>query len=88
MSKEQIIICKICTRECKNYNSLARHVQLNHKLNKKQYYDQFLKKEGEGQCLECGKSNTIKEINKTKCEGVMITGYNFCLYILDSHGNI
>ena len=49
------------------------------------------------------KSNTVIEIkstwtfdiskkefekNKTKCKAVMISGYNFCLYILDSRGNI
>ena len=36
----------------------------------------------------CGKFDKVKEINKAKCKGVTTTGYNFCLYILDGHGNI
>ena len=36
----------------------------------------------------CGKDLRKLEEIKAKCKGVIITGYNFCLYILDKKGNV
>ena len=50
-----MIECKICQREFKNNISLSLHIRFNHKnISNKEYYDKFLKKEGEGICLVCG----------------------------------
>jgi len=55
-----IITCQLCGRECSGYNGLASHVTKSHKTIKtKNYYDQFLKKEGEGICLTCGKETSF-----------------------------
>jgi len=46
-----ILICQICSKECKN---LMRHIQ-QHGISKKDYYDKYLKKPKEGICKRCGK---------------------------------
>lgn len=50
--------CKICGRKFKNINGLAAH--LSNKTSKcytnvKEYYDRYIRKEGEGICVECGR---------------------------------
>jgi predicted Zn-ribbon and HTH transcriptional regulator len=43
--------CLICNREFKSVNSLAKHLRNNiHGITIQEYYDKFLKKEGEGVC--------------------------------------
>ena len=65
-----MIKCEICGKEFKNYRTLGIHVKRIHNLTTKQYYDTFIKKEYEGNCLQCGK--------KTKFE-YLSTGYRrFC----------
>lgn len=44
--------CLICNEE---FKYLGRHVKNAHGLINKQYYDSYLKKEGEGVCSTCGK---------------------------------
>jgi hypothetical protein len=46
--------CKICGRQCKNYNSLAQHIK-GHKISSKEYYDKYLSPSTEHVCKYCGK---------------------------------
>lgn len=56
--------CKICGRECKNYNSLAQHIK-KHKISSKEYYDKYLSPYSEHTCKYCGKKVTkFLNINK------------------------
>jgi endogenous inhibitor of DNA gyrase (YacG/DUF329 family) len=55
--------CEICGREFKNFKTLARHLRT-HKITSKNYYDKYLKKEGEGICPICGKETNYINLNK------------------------
>lgn len=46
------MICQICGEDVKN---VGRHAQIIHGYTPKEYYDKFLKKQGEGVCSVCGK---------------------------------
>lgn len=54
------IICEICKLQFKNNHSLAAHIRIKHELTKKQYYDLYIKQDGEGSCLECGKDTSFR----------------------------
>ncbi|MCR4286048.1 MAG: endonuclease domain-containing protein [Candidatus Kaiserbacteria bacterium] len=47
-----MVTCLVCN---KGFKRLGGHVIDAHKMTSKQYYDKFLKLEGEGCCLMCGK---------------------------------
>lgn len=50
------MICKICKKEFKNFQTLGIHIHFHHKeICVKEYYDLYLKKENEGCCRVCGK---------------------------------
>lgn len=44
--------CQECDKKVKNFKALATHIQFNH--DKKKYYNDYMKKEGEGLCKTCG----------------------------------
>jgi hypothetical protein len=67
-----MIYCKICGRECANFKSLRAHVFKKHNITSKEYYDRFLRKEGEGICPVCGKETDYINLNKGY--------YKFCSY--------
>lgn len=46
--------CQICNIEIKNSKGTS-HFYLKHKITSKQYYDKYIKQEGEGLCIQCGK---------------------------------
>jgi hypothetical protein len=54
--------CEICKESFKNLKGLTTHVNSKHKLNGKEYYDEYLKKEGEGQCIVCGSETTYRNV--------------------------
>jgi hypothetical protein len=56
--------CKICDKNCKNFQGLSIHVVKLHKIALKDYYDKFLKKEDEGVCSECGRKTNFNRISK------------------------
>ena len=56
--------CKICGRNYADPMSFALHIKNDHKLGMQEYYDKFLKKEGEGICKICGKPTTYNGLNK------------------------
>jgi len=52
--------CKICNREFKNRRGLLQHLRYSHNnLNKKDYYDKYLKLDNEGLCPVCGKETNF-----------------------------
>ena len=53
-SEDGRFICEECGRTFVNVNGLAQHVNCYH--NTKDYYDKWLKEEGEGICKVCGKN--------------------------------
>ena len=47
--------CEICNKEVKNIKSLSNHIPFEHEeIDKKEYYDKYLKKKNEGVCYFCG----------------------------------
>jgi len=60
--------CKICEREFKNFISLGNHISRTHKINSRDYYDKFLKKENEEICPECGKETKFIDLGKGYCK--------------------
>jgi len=46
--------CEVCGMLCKNYISLAKHLKYHHSLSSEAYYNQYLRKDGEGLCPVCG----------------------------------
>ena len=50
-----VFICKICGKEYKGMNPVGKHLKDKHNMNVKEYYDKYLKKPHEGECLNCGK---------------------------------
>jgi very-short-patch-repair endonuclease len=58
-----MIKCKICEKKCTTIRGLSFHIKI-HKISSKEYYDKFLKEEGEGICLECGKETRFIGLGK------------------------
>jgi len=58
-------ICKVCGKECKNFNGLASHINQNHAdYNVQKYYDEFLlKEESEKFCNFCKKQLKFKRLS-------------------------
>ncbi len=44
------LICKLCSRDFKNYKGITSHIRQTHKINPKEYYDLYLKKNNEEIC--------------------------------------
>ena len=58
--------CRICNND-KDYKRLGPHLRQAHNLDTEQqqdYYDKYLKKKGEGVCLECGKPTKYWGLNR------------------------
>jgi len=45
------VVCKVCFAICKNYISLAKHIQHQHSLSSEAYYRKFLISSFEDVCL-------------------------------------
>ena len=56
-------ICIICNTTCSNNQVLSRHISKHHNMSGKEYYDKYLKKEGEGVCIICGKETSYRGIS-------------------------
>ena len=54
--------CKICDKEFKNLKGLTTHANSKHNLSSREYYDEYVKKYGEGQCLVCGVETTYRGV--------------------------
>lgn len=69
-----MIKCLICSKEFKNLKALSTHINLTHQLTSKQYYDKFIKKDGDGICKVCGNKTNFRRLGigylqrcSTKC---------------------
>lgn len=47
--------CQICGEPILTNNGVVEHIKFAHNIQVQEYYDKFCKKEGEGQCKNCGK---------------------------------
>ena len=52
--------CEICGRE---YKKLGRHLKSKHDISSKVYYDKYLKRDGDGFCVVCGKPTNFTRIS-------------------------
>lgn len=53
------IKCKICNKEFEMNQGLSHHIKSIHNLNKKDYYDTYIKTKNDGICKTCGKLTTF-----------------------------
>jgi hypothetical protein len=60
--KSSDIYCEICASSFDNYRKLSCHIRNFHKLNSKEYYDLYVKKENDGQCKSCGKETRFESL--------------------------
>lgn len=58
-----MVTCNICNEEFKKLKSLTTHVNAKHKLNGREYYDKYLKKEDDGKCVVCGDQTTYRNVS-------------------------
>ena len=54
--------CKECGQPILTHNGLVEHIQKFHKIQHKEYYDKFMKKDGEGICPVCGKQTNFIDL--------------------------
>ena len=59
---EEKLICKICNKKFESILSISLHLKI-HKINKKKYYDKYLRKEKEGICSVCNKETSFIGLN-------------------------
>lgn len=51
--------CEICNTEFDTSNKLCRHIEKVHNIDRKDYYDKYLKKDKDGICLTCGNDTSF-----------------------------
>lgn len=62
MTIDYLTTCGICNRPFSTYTGLSHHLGQEHKgITRKEYYDRFLKKPGEGICARCGKPTKFSD---------------------------
>jgi hypothetical protein len=54
--------CEICKQEFEKNHTLSCHINKIHNIDKKEYYDTYLKQHNEGICPICGKETKFKGI--------------------------
>ena len=69
MASKQKRECKICGKIC-GVDGFSSHLRHKHNLTAKEYYDEYIKRDNEGRCLECGK--------ETYFRGIIIGYQQFC----------
>ena len=57
------MICDICNKEFKTYVGLSCHIRQSHNISSKEYYDKYIKKEGEGFCEMCQKPTSFRNLH-------------------------
>jgi hypothetical protein len=55
-----MVICEICGEGYKTLKGVIKHAGSKHSLNNKEYYDKYLKNDGEGICLICSGETTFR----------------------------
>jgi hypothetical protein len=69
-TSEGLFICEECGKNCKKLKGLIIHIRLSHNKAYKEYFDKWLKEEGEGLCKICGKETIFtgfKKFYKSGC---------------------
>lgn len=51
--------CLVCGSS--GWQRLGRHLKKDHAMTQQEYYDAYLKKDGEGLCIECGDLTTFEK---------------------------
>lgn len=57
------MICSICNKEFKTYVGLSCHIRQSHNITSQEYYDEYIKKEGEGFCEVCQKPTSFRNLH-------------------------
>ena len=77
------IKCEICGKEIA-INNITQHLRKEHDLDQKEYYDKYLKKDGEGLCKNCGKPTKFIKLTKgyrdcccAECTNLIKYGYKY-----------
>jgi len=68
--RNKLIYCQICNKKFTTLCSLSRHLRKDHNINKKEYYDKYIKKDNEGKCKICGELTVFRGLHgyKLTCE--------------------
>ena len=79
MSVSEEMICEICGNKFKSQLAISCHIANKHHVNLKDYYDEYIKQDGEGICKTCGKPTKFDKMSK---------GYRrFCCYSCATKNN-
>ena len=77
------IKCELCGREF-SFAGLSNHLSTTHDVSQKEYYDKYLKKDGEGLCKNCGKPTKFIKLMKgyrdcccAECTNLIKYGYKY-----------
>jgi csr/mutH/archaeal HJR family nuclease len=57
------MICNICNKEFKTYVGLSCHIRQSHNTTSQEYYDKYIRKEGEGFCNVCQKPTSFRNFH-------------------------
>lgn len=57
------MICDICNKEFKTYVGLSCHIRQSHNITSQEYYDKYIRKEGEGFCNVCQKPTSFRNFH-------------------------
>lgn len=57
------MICDICNKEFKTYVGLSCHIRQSHNITSQEYYDKYIRKEGEGFCEMCQKPTSFRNLH-------------------------
>jgi hypothetical protein len=78
--KNKLFICEECGKLCKDKTVLSIHNIKIHKLNPREYFNKWIKEEGEGICKICGNETELKRSDKgytntcsKKCKDLYVT---------------
>ena len=73
------IVCEICGNKFKSQFAISCHIANKHHVDLKDYYDKYIKQDGEGICKTCGKPTKFDKMSK---------GYRrFCCYSCATKNN-
>lgn len=57
------MICDICNKEFTTYVGLSCHIRQSHNITSQEYYDKYIRKEGEGFCNVCQKPTSFRNFH-------------------------
>ena len=57
------MICDICNKEFKTCVGLSSHIRQSHNTTSQEYYDEYIRKEGEGFCEVCQKPTSFRNLH-------------------------